>query len=95
MLRALAARSRYRYVEPQVLDAEEGYRIVSPCCSRNVDPDGGLIDVALLQYQDSVMPWRLYRRDHTVQQWLLHSLHERLDELVEHLNADPQRVFWQ
>jgi hypothetical protein len=50
--RALSQRERYRYVTPQVIadDEEHGYRIESPCCSRNVEPAGGIIDIALLKY---------------------------------------------
>ena len=52
--RALGRRERYRYVTPQVIPDEEehGYRIESPCCSRNVEPSGGIIDIALLKYLD-------------------------------------------
>lgn len=46
--RALRERVRYRYVAPRVLREGESFRIQSPCCSRNVDPSGGLIDIALL-----------------------------------------------
>jgi len=45
---ALRQRVRYRYVQPQVLHEGTHYRIQSPCCSRNVDKQGGLIDIALL-----------------------------------------------
>ena len=50
--RALDQRERYRYVAPQVIadEDEHGYRIESPCCSRNVEPAGGIIDIALLKY---------------------------------------------
>lgn len=95
ILRALASRARYRYVEPTVSNAEEGYRIDSPCCSRNVDPEGGVVPVAWVQYQQGPVPWRLYYHDHKHQQWCLHSLYDRLDELLQELNADPQRKFWQ
>ncbi len=67
--RALRERVRYRYVQPKVMgevDADgepAGWRIVSPCCSRNIDPDGGEIDIAWLQpLPDS--RWRLHMRDH-------------------------------
>ena len=49
--RALKARKRYRYVTPRVAAVTDGYRIESPCCSRNIDPDGGVVDVALLLYR--------------------------------------------
>lgn len=93
--RALASRKRYRYVSPSVHAVENGYLIRSPCCSRNIDPDGGIIDVALLQYVGGLNPWRLYRKDHSVRKWHLHAVRERLMDLLEQLNADPQRLFWQ
>jgi len=93
--RALASRKRYRYVSPSVHAVENGYLIRSPCCSRNIDPDGGIIDVALLQYVRGQNPWRLFRKDHSVRQWHLHAVHARLVDLLEQLNADPLRVFWQ
>jgi hypothetical protein len=93
--RALARRERYRYVTPRVHAVRDGYRIDSPCCSRNVDPDGGVIDVAMLLYVPGDLPWWLYRREHVVQQWLLHHRAQRLDELLELLRADPRRLFWQ
>ena len=46
--RALRERVRYRYVTPNVLREGTSYRIQSPCCSRTVDPSGGVIDIALL-----------------------------------------------
>ena len=93
--RALEQRGRYRYVEPRVHDTDFGYRIESPCCSRNIDPNGGLIDIALIEYADPVRLWRLYRKDHTTRQWLLHGSYDRLPDLLQHLGADPERVFWQ
>ena len=44
--RALHQRVRYRYVQPKVQRAEVGWVITSPCCSRNIDPKGGVIDIA-------------------------------------------------
>ena len=35
--RALKVRKRYRYVTPNVTTTVGGYRIESPCCSRNID----------------------------------------------------------
>ena len=93
--RALAKRKRYRYVSPSVHAVADGYRIDSPCCSRNVDPEGGVVDVALLQFVPGSRPWSLYRKEHASQQWRLHSYYQRLPELLEQLNADPQRLFWQ
>jgi hypothetical protein len=93
--RALRDRKRYRYVAPKVLPAPGGYRIESPCCSRNIDADGGVIDVALLGFDEENRSWRLYRKDHRAGTWELHSVYARLPELLELLNADVERIFWQ
>lgn len=93
--RALVARARYRYVSPCVMPVHGGYLITSPCCSRNVDVDGGIVDVALLLYPLDAAIWCLYRKDHARLQWHLHSHYDRLAELLDQLNADPQRLFWQ
>ncbi|MBI5335369.1 MAG: hypothetical protein HZB72_12420 [Burkholderiales bacterium] len=105
--RALRRRQRYRYVRPQVRPDGRGFRIVSPCCSRNVDPDGGLIDIARLLPRGTAskgvspnMPlpaqptWQLLRRDHEHGRWVLHSQADRLEPLLQQLCLDPQRVFW-
>ncbi len=93
--RALKARQRYRYVSPCVAAVTDGYRIESPCCSRNIDPDGGIIDVALLLHDAETTKWRLFRKDHESGTWRLHSAHDRLLGVLDHLNADPERTFWQ
>ena len=93
--RALKTRKRYRYVTPHVVAVMDGYRIESPCCSRNIDPDGGIVDVALLLYDADGFVWQLFRKDHKCGVWELHSTHHRLIELLDELNADPERTFWQ
>jgi len=93
--RALESRQRYRYVTPRILGVENGYRIEAPCCSRTIDPDGGLIDVALILYEGARREWRLFRRDHERKSWELHSCYSSLRYLLEWLNADPEREFWQ
>ena len=93
--RGLALRKRYRYVSPSVRVVESGYLIVSPCCSRNVDPDGGLVDVALVTRAPGEGRWCLYRKEHSTHDWQLHSCHDRLTELLHQLNDDPRRLFWQ
>lgn len=92
---ALRARKRYRYVRPSVAAVVNGYRIESPCCSRNIDAEGGIIDVALLLYDMDRRSWQLFRKDHKRGVWELHSTHDRLIELLEQLNGDPERQFWQ
>jgi len=93
--RALKARKRYRYVSPSVAAVAGGYRIESPCCSRNVDADGGVVEVALLLFDETRAAWQLFRKDHTERTWQFHSSYGRLIELLEELNADPEREFWQ
>lgn len=93
--RAIASRRRYRYVEPSVLPSENGYLVRSACCSRNIDPEGGVIDIALLCWSETPAGWLLFRRDHAVGGWITDSRFARLDELFERLNRDPDRIFWQ
>jgi hypothetical protein len=93
--RSLKSRRRYRYVSPIVTPAFGGYRIVSPCCSRNIDPDGGVVDVALICHDQEHALWKLFWKNHLKGDWELHSVHERLIRALEALNADPERMFWQ
>ena len=91
--RALLERKRYRYVEPSVAPATDGYRITSPCCSRNIDQAGGLIDIARIEWEAGV--WTLFSRDHVCELWRMHTQASRLDRLMDCLNEDSKRVFWQ
>jgi hypothetical protein len=93
--RALRARKRYRYVSPSVAPVAGGYRIESPCCSRNIDPDGGVIDVALVLFDEDCASWKLFAKDHKNGSWTFHSSYGRLPEALEYVNADPERRFWQ
>jgi len=93
--RALKARKRYRYVTPSVVAVTNGYRIEAPCCSRNIDPNGGIVDVALLLYDDDHAVWQLFRKDHKKATWEFDSNYHRLVELLDLLNVDPDRRFWQ
>lgn len=94
--RVLLTRKRYRYVSPSVRAVENGYLVESPCCSRRIDPDGGVVDVALLQYSPGgPQPWSLYRKAHERDAWELHSKFEQLHALLGVLNEDPLRLFWQ
>lgn len=93
--RTLQGRKRYRYVEPRVIDTQDGYRIESACCSRNVDPDGGVVDIALLRFEADTGTWHLFRKNHKTQSWEFDSTHARLIELLELLNEDGERKFWQ
>ena len=53
------------------------------------------MDVALLLYDPDASAWKLFRKDHERQAWELHSAGERLASLIDALNADPERKFWQ
>jgi hypothetical protein len=91
--RALGKRKRYRYVTPRVHSAAGGYQIVSPCCSRNIDPEGGLIDIARLEFRER--RWRLSYKDHRAGCWVEHGEYPELGEVLKLLNEDPERKFWQ
>jgi len=93
--RALDARKRYRYVSPLVQNSDGGYWIRSPCCSRNVDREGGVIDIARLEYMEGRRAWRLYRKDHAQCEWQLVGEFVSLGPLLDVLNHDPDRIFWQ
>ena len=93
--RAMKARKRYRYVTPKVSATVGGYRIESLCCSRKVDPDGGVVDVALLLHDADSATWELFRKDHCSGRWQRDSVHQRLPAALERLNTDPDHVFWQ
>jgi hypothetical protein len=91
--RALRQRVRYRYVQPTVSRHELGGWVVSsPCCSRNIDPTGGVIDIAWLEPLDDA--WALYFRDHVRDQWVLHDESRHLQPLLDEICLDPTRVFW-
>ena len=92
--RALATRVRYRYVSPDVQADEAGYRIQSPCCSRNVDKTGGVVDIARLEYVADSRAWRLYRKDHAQREWQFYKEFSALNALLQFLNRDPDRTFW-
>ena len=93
--RALGSRRRYRYVSPVVKGVTGGYLVESPCCSRNIDAEGGVVDVALLHHDAAGASWELFRKDHKAGVWELHGVHQRLASVIDVLNADPERVFWQ
>lgn len=96
--RALRHRVRYRYVQPQVERAsitgttEDGWVITSPCCSRNIDPTGGVIQIAWVEPVEGA--WALYFRDHVHERWVLHDESRHLQPLLDEICLDPMRVFW-
>ncbi len=93
--RSLRGRRRYRYVSAVVEGVTGGYRVESPCCSRNIDPDGGVIDVALILHEPIGGAWKLFAKNHRSGTWAFHSRHARLPDLLALLREDPERRFWQ
>lgn len=99
--RALARRQRYKYVHPRVVPEGLGWKIVSPNCSRTVDPEGGEIDIAWLRPREKKgkssksgkTDWQLHARDHVKGRWHL-SRQGPLHELLDLLCTDPAREFW-
>lgn len=91
--RALRQRVRYRYVAPRVLREGQSFRIQSPCCSRNVDPSGGLIDIALLT-PGADGRWSLSARDHAASVWQVRLQDEPLESVLDALCLDSERQFW-
>lgn len=92
--RALAQRRRYKYVHPRVEREGLGWKIISPNCSRNIDPQGGEIDIAWL-VRNHGGGWLLFSRDHQQDCWQLRRHEASLPSLLAHLCADPHREFWQ
>ncbi|WP_027555675.1 hypothetical protein [Bradyrhizobium sp. Cp5.3] len=92
--RTLDTRRYYRYVSPRVTCVPAGYLIESPCCSRHIDMQGGLIDIALLRHDCRSARWRLLRKNHDNSLWELHSTHKCLKSATDFLSADPERSFW-
>lgn len=91
--RALRERVRYRYVQPRVVQEGRNFRIEAPCCSRNVDPRGGTIDIALL------IPaldgrWALLGREHAAATWVPHARGLSLSETLDMVCVDAERKFW-
>jgi hypothetical protein len=92
--RALESRQRYRYVQIAVIPIANGYRIESPCCSRNVEPSGGIIDIARIEHQPAQDGWILFRKNHWDQTWLIHGAFASLQAVLDLLKQDPAREFW-
>lgn len=93
--RALGQRLRYRYVSPSVRPEGDGYRIESPCCSRRIDKEGGVIDIARLEYLADANAWRLYCKDHGGGRWVMEGEYTTLTAVLNRLNEDSGREFWQ
>ncbi|MFB9267582.1 DUF3024 domain-containing protein [Bradyrhizobium erythrophlei] len=93
--RGLSSRRHYRYVSPSVTPVRGGYLIESPCCSHNIDKNGGRIDVALIHYDAVSGIWKLFWKNHARGIWEFYSIYHRLTSAVDELNTDPERLFWQ
>jgi hypothetical protein len=91
--RALRERVRYRYVRPVVLQEGAAFRIQSPNCSRNIDKNGGVIDIALLVPHGGNR-WCLCARDHAEGAWVARLQNATLDEALDALCVDSERQFW-
>jgi hypothetical protein len=97
--RALARRARYHYVKPRVQAQPSGHgrgwTIVSPNCSRNIDPDGGDIHIAWFE-PTAGRPgeWRLHRRDHGQARWVLQAAGLTLEHALAQVCNDPLGVWW-
>ena len=93
--KALEKRTRYKYVRASVYARADGYCVESPNCSRTIDPEGGLIDVAMLTFEGVEGPWRLFNKNHEQGVWHVYGVFHRLHELLDVLISDPHREFWQ
>jgi len=91
--RALRQRSRYRYVQPRVEPEGAGWRIVSPNCSRKVDPAGGDIAIAWL-VPGPPGQWRLHAHDDARGGWMLRASSLTLAQALDRVCADPAREYW-
>jgi hypothetical protein len=91
--RALVHRQRYRYVQPRVEREGTGWKIVSPNCSRNVDPNGGEIQIAWFEPQGDGR-WALHSCDHRTQAWRTAATAIALDDALERVCTDPLGRFW-
>jgi hypothetical protein len=95
IIRMLRKRARYRYVSVKVIAAAGGYVILSPCCSRTIDNAGGIIEIARIEYDEHFSLWKLFSKDHVRSEWCMRHSGQRLRQVMEKLNQDPERFFWQ
>jgi hypothetical protein len=91
--RALGQRQRYRYVQPRVVAEGSGWKVLSPNCSRNIDPDGGEIPIAWFEPQADGR-WALHRCDHRANAWCEAARGITLDDALERLCTDALGRFW-
>jgi hypothetical protein len=97
IVRALPGRERYKYVQPRVEREGTGWKIVSPNCSRNIDPEGGEIDIAWFEPDTQAATqgrWRLHARDHAAARWVLSRSDVTLPQAIALVCTDTQRTYW-
>ena len=72
-----------------------GWCIVSPNCSRSVDPAGGEIRIAWFQ-PDPQRPghWQLHAFDHALQRWCSPARGLTLADALAQVVQDPDRRYW-
>lgn len=92
--RGLQARTRYKYVQPRVVREGVGWKVVSENCSRNIDAEGGEVDITWL-VPHSEGGWLLYSRDHAQDCWQLRPPSVSLAAVLDRLCADQDREFRQ
>lgn len=93
ILRALQRRGRYRYVQPRLEPLDGGWKVVSPNCSRSIDPEGGEIDIAWLRPLPDGR-WLLHARDHRQACWQPEADALPLDAALARLCDDALGRFW-
>lgn len=91
--RGLRRRMRYRWVKPRVEAEGSGWKVVSPNCSRRVDPQGGEIDIAWLLPAEQGQ-WLLHVREHVNGPWRLEDRAAGLDAALQRLCRDPLGRYW-
>lgn len=91
--RAVDARVRYRYVKPRIVRGGEGWMVLSPNCSRNIDAAGGEIPIAWLHPAERGL-WLLHARDHAAGSWIRYGDPMPLALALERLRLDRDRLFW-
>ena len=91
---ALGQRARYKYVAPRIEREGAGWKIVSPNCSRSVDPAGGDIDIAWFEPAPAG-GWQLHARDHPAHCWILKAQGLTLPQALAIVCEDAAREYWQ
>jgi hypothetical protein len=94
ILFGIAQRRRYKYVQPRVEREGLGWKIVSPNCSRNIDPSGGEIDIAWFVPANEGA-WLLYARCHAHACWVLKASGLALAAALATVCEDTRREYWQ